>query len=87
MTGHPDHGVDLDYVKRDGRTGRKYSYCSKGDLSRLREFVPDLDGTASSAGFFTSFADAWKAVKEFIETDGELPKSIDRMARERGHSA
>lgn len=82
MTGHPDHGVYLDYVKWDGRLGRKYSYCSKGNLSRLREFVPDLHGTEASAGFFIPFAEAWKAVKEFIQTDGELPKSIEWLASE-----
>ncbi|MDZ4056618.1 MAG: hypothetical protein U1D69_06550 [Polynucleobacter sp.] len=42
----------------------------------------DLHETASSAGFFISFAEAWKAVKEFIETDGELPKSIEWLASE-----
>ena len=26
------------------------------------------------------FPNAWKAVKEFIETDGELPKSIEWIA-------
>jgi hypothetical protein len=28
-------------------------------------------------GLFIPFAEAWKAVKEFIETEGELPKSIE----------
>ncbi|MGH1420169.1 MAG: Imm1 family immunity protein, partial [Hyphomicrobiaceae bacterium] len=28
-------------------------------------------------GLFIPFADAFKAVKEFMETEGKLPKSID----------
>jgi hypothetical protein len=31
-------------------------------------------------GLFIPFRTAWKAVREFIETDGELPKSIEWVA-------
>ena len=77
MTGNPDHGVILAYSKWDGRDKQKFEYNSKGDLSRLRELVHSLHGTPLPVGLFIPFAEAWKAVKEFIETDGELPKSIE----------
>jgi hypothetical protein len=35
-----------------------------------------------AVGLFIPFVDAWKAVKEFIETDAELPKSIQWVASE-----
>ncbi|OJU25574.1 MAG: hypothetical protein BGN91_10920 [Nitrobacter sp. 62-13] len=56
------------------------SYVAKGDLSRLGEFVRSLHGTPLSVGLFVPFPVAWKAVKEFIETDGELPTSIEWIA-------
>jgi len=80
MTGNPEHGVFLQYSKWDGRIKRKDTYHSKGDLSRLREFVRSLHGTPMSVGLFIPFADAWKAVKEFIETGAELPTSIEWIA-------
>jgi hypothetical protein len=80
MTGNPDHGVYLQYDKWDGRTKTKYSFNAKGDLSRLFEFVRTLHGDPLSVGLFVPFPIAWKAVKEFIETDGELPKSIEWIA-------
>jgi hypothetical protein len=33
-----------------------------------------------SVGLFIPFPVAWKAVKEFMETDGELPRSIEWIA-------
>ncbi|MBN9147613.1 MULTISPECIES: Imm1 family immunity protein [unclassified Nitrobacter] len=80
MTGNPDLGVTLLYDKWDGRIQRKQTYNSKGDLRRLGEFVRSLHGTPLSVGLFVPFPVAWKAVKEFIETDGELPTSIEWIA-------
>ena len=80
MTGNPEHGVTLQYSKWDGRTKKKDTYHSKGDLIRLCEFVRSLHGTPLSVGLFIPFAEAWQAVKEFIETDGELPKNIAWIA-------
>jgi hypothetical protein len=77
MTGNPDLGVSLVYSKWDGRIRRRDSFSSKGNLSRLHEFVRSRHGTPLSIGLFVPFRDAWKAVKEFIETDGHLPKSIE----------
>jgi hypothetical protein len=80
MTGNPDLGVTLQYSKWDGRVQRKQTFNSKGDLSRTREFVRSLHGDPLSVGLFVPFSVAWKAVKEFIETDGELPTSIEWIA-------
>jgi hypothetical protein len=77
MTGNPKHGVNLLYDRWDGRDRSRYRYNSKGDLSRLREVVYTTHGTGLPVGLFIPFRAAWPAVKEFIETDGELPKSID----------
>jgi hypothetical protein len=77
MSGSAEHGVCLTYDKWDGREQRKHTLISKGDLGRLREFVRSLHGDPISVGLFISFREAWKAVREFIETDGELPESIE----------
>jgi hypothetical protein len=80
MIGNRDLGVTLQYDKWDGRVQRKQTFNSKGDLSRLGEFVRSLHGDPLSIGLFVPFQVAWKAVKEFIETDGELPTSIEWIA-------
>lgn len=72
MTGNPEHGVTLAYRKGGG-----VSYLSKGDLSRLLEHVDSLHGTPMSIGLFVPFRTAWLAVQEFMETNGQLPKSIE----------
>jgi hypothetical protein len=54
--------------------------CRGDDLSRLGEFVESLHETQLSVGLFIPFPAAWKAVKEFMETDGELPTSIEWIA-------
>lgn len=74
MDGHPDFGVLLLYQKWGG--GKVKSCASKGDLSRLREWVRTLHYDLRPVGLYIPFEEAWKAVKEFIETDGQLPKSI-----------
>ena len=78
MWGNPKFGVLLIYSK----VGKGYQevYTSKGDLARLREFVRSLHGTPLPVGLFVPFATAWKAVREFIETDGQLPRSIQWVA-------
>ncbi|MGD9671520.1 MAG: Imm1 family immunity protein [Hyphomicrobiaceae bacterium] len=80
MWGHPEHGVLLIY-ERVGRDD-PYGYCSKGDMSRLREWVRSLHDTPLPGGLFIPFAEAWKAVKEFIETEGQLPTSIEWIKSE-----
>jgi Immunity protein Imm1 len=78
MWGHPEHGVLIIYQKYGG--GYRDAFTSKGDMSRLREIVRTKQGDPMPIGLFIPFAEAWKAVKEFIETDGELPKSIAWVA-------
>jgi hypothetical protein len=75
-----EHGVKLAYSRWDGRVQRKDDYDSKGDLTRLREFVRSFHDTPLSIGLFVPFERGWSAVKEFIETDGALPKSIEWIA-------
>ena len=80
VTGHPDHGVTLQYTKWDGRIQKQKTVNSKGDLRRLGEFVRSRHGDLLCIGLFISFESAWKAVKEFIERNGELPTSIEWIA-------
>jgi hypothetical protein len=80
MIGSPDHGVLLQYDKWDGRIQRRDCYLSRGDLSRLGRFMYNLHDDPYSLGLFISFESAWRAVKEFIESDGELPTSIEWVA-------
>jgi hypothetical protein len=78
MWGYRGLGVLLFYQKYGG--GYREMFTSKGDMSRLREVVYTSHGDRMPAGLYIPFPEAWKAVKEFIETDGELPKSIEWVA-------
>jgi len=80
MVGSPDHGVLLQYVKWDGRIQHRDCYLSKGDLSRLGRFMYNLHDDPYSLALFIPFEQAFKAVKQFIETDGELPNCIEWVA-------
>jgi hypothetical protein len=78
MLGNPEHGVLLHYRKGGG--GYKDSFYSKRDLRRLREWVKTAHDDLFPVGLYIPFETAWKAVKEFIETDGQLPRSIEWVA-------
>jgi hypothetical protein len=78
LYGHPELGVLLLYQKT-GREGRG-AFSSKGDLTKLREWVRTLHNDPMPVGLFIPYEKAWLAVKEFIETDGALPKSIEWVA-------
>jgi hypothetical protein len=78
MLGNPDHGVLLHYHKWGGE--RAEMYYSRGDLRRLREWVWTVHGSLMPVGLFIPFERAWLAVKEFMETDGALPKNIEWIA-------
>lgn len=78
MWGYPGLGVLLYYTKTGG--GYREHFTSKGDMSRLKEWVRTLQGDLRPIGLFVHFPVAWKAVKEFMETDGQLPKSIEWVA-------
>jgi hypothetical protein len=73
--GHPKFGVLLSWQKWDGQRLRTYS--SKGDLKRLRELIRTTHGDPMPVGLYVPYETAWKAVKEFLENDGVLPKSIE----------
>ena len=74
LWGRPGLGVMIIYSKTGGPGG--YAYTSKGDQTRMKEYVRSLHDTPLPVGLFIPFPEAWKAVKEFIESDGQLPKSI-----------
>ena len=80
MWGNPEHGVLLIWAKYGGKYDLTYS--SKGDMNRLREHVRSLHDTPLPVGLFVPFEKAWRGVKEFIETDGQLPRSIEWVANE-----
>lgn len=65
---------------RESGFGHRETYSSKGDPRRLREWVRTLHNTPLPVGLFIPFKAAWVAVKEFIETEGALPKSIEWVA-------
>lgn len=76
MVRNLQHGVAFSYSKWDGRTKTKDEFSSKGDLTRLREWVPTHQGGRVPVGLFVPFPAAWAAVKEFLSTGGERPRSI-----------
>jgi Immunity protein Imm1 len=78
MVGNPDLGVLFQYRKFGG--DHRDTYYSKGDLTRLKAWVWTVHGDLMPMGLFIPFERAWLAVKEFMETDGALPKSIDWIA-------
>ena len=78
MWGLPDLGVLLIWSKWGG--GFKLTYSSKGDLRRIKEHVRSFHLTPLPVGLFIPFEVGWKAVKEFVETNGALPKSIEWIA-------
>ena len=74
MYGNPEFGALLLYTKSGG--GFDDYFCSKGDISRIHQFVRTLHNDLRPVGLYIPFTQAWLAVKEFMETGGELPKSI-----------
>ena len=78
ILGNPEHGVLLCYQK-SGSDGMETHY-SKGDLQRLHAWVKTMHGDLMPIGLFIPFEWAWRAVKEFLEPGGALPRSIWRIA-------
>jgi len=78
ILGHPDLGILLCYFKFDKRGNE--SYYSRGDLNRLREWVMTVHGDKMPVGLYIPFETAWGAVREFIETNGNLPRNIAWVA-------
>lgn len=78
MWRNPDLGILLIY-KKWGRD-LDITYTCRGDLTRLRQWVRSKHQTPLPIGLFIPFEKAWSAVREFIETEGSLPKSIEWIA-------
>ena len=78
LWGRPGLGVLLIYEKIGGPDG--FHYVSKGDMGKLGQYVRSTHDTPLPVAYFIPFAEAWKAVKEFMETEGQLPKSIEWVA-------
>ena len=74
MDANLDLGVLLGFDRFGG--GFNDHYCSTGDLTRLHEWVRTLHGDLRPVGLYIPFDDAWSALKEFMDTGGELPKCI-----------
>ncbi|MBL8565034.1 MAG: hypothetical protein JNM89_04890 [Hyphomicrobiaceae bacterium] len=75
MYGNPELGVLMQYSLVGGAP--RQDWFSKGDMSKLKTWVRSLHDTPLPIGLFIPFAEAWKAVKEFMETEGQFPKSIE----------
>ncbi len=76
MWGNPDLGVLLQYSRVGGGVPRQ-DWFSKGDLTKLKKWVRTLHNDPMPVGLFIPFAVAWLAVQEFMETEGQLPTSIE----------
>lgn len=76
MWGNPELGVLLQYARYGGGVARQ-DWFSKGDLRKIRQWVRSLHGDPLPVGLFIPFDQAWLAVKEFMETEGQLPTSIE----------
>ena len=63
--------------QKSGALDFRDAYTSRGDLNRLGEIVRTLHDDRLPVGLFIPFPKAWLAVKEFMETEGQLPKSIE----------
>ena len=57
-----------------------YANYSMGNRGRLRSLVEATWGSRMPVGLFIPFEQALKAIVEFIETDGALPKCIEWIA-------
>jgi hypothetical protein len=76
MWGNPELGVLLQYTRLGGGVPRQ-DWFSKGDMSKIRQWVRSLHNDPLPVGLFIPFDKAWFAVKEFMETEGKLPSSIE----------
>lgn len=77
LTMLPGYGASLQHSKWDGRIQQKTSLASKGDVGRLAEYIPSFHGSPMPIGLFIPFEQGWAAVKEFLEGNGDLPRSIE----------
>ena len=74
MWGNPELGVLLQYTLIG--FGPREDWFSKGDMSKIRQWTRSLHDDPLPVGLFIPFDQAWLAVKEFMDTQGQLPTSI-----------
>jgi len=72
---HPELGATLLYQKSGG--GQFDRYHSKGDLRRRLEWTQSPQGTPLSVGLFVPIDEAWRVLKDFVETRGLRSAAID----------
>lgn len=68
-------GMLLIHSKLGG--GHREVFSSVGNTRLLHEWTRSRHNTPLPIGLFIPFEKAWSAVREFLETDGKLPKSIE----------
>jgi hypothetical protein len=78
ILGNPNLGASLFYDRWSETDGKVF--YSKGDMKMLRKWVETRHGDPRPVGLFIPFERALKAVVQFIETDGALPKCIEWVA-------
>ncbi len=76
MWGSPELGVLLQYARYGGGAPRQDGF-SQGDMTRIRQWTRTLHNDPMPIGLYIPFAKAWLAVREFMETEGQLPTSIE----------
>lgn len=74
----PRYGLLFDYTRFGG--GVREAFLSKGDLRRRLEWVKSPHGTPLSIGLFVPVEKGWNALKQFIESKGQLPTAIEWIA-------
>jgi hypothetical protein len=78
IIGKPDLGALLLYDRVSMTDG--HAYYSLGNLKMLRTLVMAKQVSRMPVGLFIPFEQALKAVMEFIQTNGALPKCIEWIA-------
>lgn len=78
IQGDLTHGILLWYNKSGG--GKWEAMYSKGDPTKMNQWIETIEGDPLPVGLFISFETAWTAVKEFLEREGALPTSIEWIA-------
>jgi Immunity protein Imm1 len=77
LWGHPAYGVYLQYDRR--AKNDRMTRCSVGS-GESGQWIRSRQGDLIPLGLCISFDNAWRAVKEFVETGGALPESVDWLA-------
>lgn len=77
VVGNLEHGVMLCHQRFDSDGIGHYS---RGDLTKLDRWIDSMQGDLIPIGLFIPFESVWRAVKEFMEQHGALPRSIPWVA-------